>query len=63
MTAKELVKLLRKHGWVEKDQKGTSHLKMIHPTQKEKGKITVSMHKGDIPIGTLRSILKQAGLK
>ena len=26
-------------------------------------KVTVPNHKGDIPIGTVRAILKQAGLK
>ena len=29
----------------------------------KKGKVTVPKHKGDIPKGTVNSILKQAGLK
>ena len=59
MTARELIKMLKKDGWYEKDQKG-SHLQLIHP--KKKGKVTVPMHSGDIPKGTLNAILKQAGL-
>lgn len=60
MTAREVVKLLKKDGWIEKEQKG-SHLQLIHPLKK--GKVTVPVHSGDIPKGTLNSILKQAGLK
>ncbi len=56
----ELLKVLKDDGWRKKDQKG-SHLQLIHPTKK--GKITVPIHGGDIPKGTLNAILKQAGLK
>jgi predicted RNA binding protein YcfA (HicA-like mRNA interferase family) len=60
MTAKEVVKLLETNGWKEIAQVG-SHKQFKHP--EKAGKVTVSMHKGDIPKGTLNSILKQAGLK
>lgn len=60
MKAREIIKLLKKDGWEEKTQKG-SHLQLVHPTRK--GKITIPVHGGDIPKGTLNSILKQAGLK
>jgi predicted RNA binding protein YcfA (HicA-like mRNA interferase family) len=60
MKVKELLKLLKKDGWFEKTQKG-SHLQLEHSSKK--GKVTVPIHGGDIPIGTLNSILKQAGLK
>ncbi|QRR03701.1 type II toxin-antitoxin system HicA family toxin [Dyadobacter sandarakinus] len=60
MTSKELLKLLRQDGWIEKCQKG-SHLQMEHPLKK--GKVTLPMHSGDLKPGTLNSILKQAGLK
>ena len=60
MTSKELLKILTQDGWQEKAQKG-SHLQLVHPIKP--GKVTVPIHKGDIPIGTLRAILKQAGLK
>ncbi|WP_373496611.1 type II toxin-antitoxin system HicA family toxin [Aquiflexum sp.] len=60
MNSRELLKVLYKDGWIKKDQKG-SHLQLIHP--QKTGKVTVPIHGGDIPIGTLNSILKQAGLK
>jgi len=60
MKLKNLLKELEKDGWVEKEQKG-SHLPLIHPLKK--GKVTLPIHSGDIPKGTLNAILKQAGLK
>lgn len=36
MTARELIKLLRKDGWFEKDQKG-SHLQLEHTMRKGNG--------------------------
>lgn len=59
MTAKELEKKLKKDGWVFKHQVG-SHRHYVHPTKK--GKVTVPYHAGDIKLGTLRNILKVAGL-
>jgi predicted RNA binding protein YcfA (HicA-like mRNA interferase family) len=60
MKVRELLKMLRDDGWVEKTQKG-SHLQLVHPVKK--GKITVPLHGGDIPKGTLYAILRQAALK
>lgn len=60
MNARELVRLLKKDGWYEKNQKG-SHLQLVHPVKM--GKVTVPIHNGDIPKKILNSILKQAGLK
>lgn len=60
MTAKEVIRLLMKDGWYEKVQKG-SHKQFVHP--RKSGKVTVPVHSGDIPPGTLNSILRQAGLK
>lgn len=60
MKVRELVQRLLDEGWMKKQQKG-SHLQLIHPVKK--GKITVPVHCGDIPKGTLNAILKQAGLK
>jgi predicted RNA binding protein YcfA (HicA-like mRNA interferase family) len=59
MKVKDLLKQLKNDGWDIKTQKG-SHIQMTHPIKK--GKVTVPNHAGDIPIGTLKSILKQAGL-
>ena len=60
MTVREVLKILKKEGWMEKETIG-SHIQLIHPTKS--GKVTLPNHKGDIPIGTLNSIWKQAGLK
>lgn len=60
MKVKELLKLLHEDGWEIKTQKG-SHQQLIHP--EKSGKVTVPIHGGDIPKGTLNAILKQAGLK
>lgn len=60
MTAKEILKELHKAGWQDINQKG-SHIQLKHPAKP--GKVTVPVHSGDLPRGTLNSILKQAGLK
>ncbi|MCL2602217.1 MAG: type II toxin-antitoxin system HicA family toxin [Treponema sp.] len=59
MTAREVLRLLRKDGWYQVAQRG-SHIQLKH--SKKLGKVSVANHKGDIPAGTLRSILTQAGL-
>ena len=62
MTVREVLWLLTEDGWQEVPgrTKG-SHVQFKHPTKP--GKVTVPSHSGDIPPGTLNSILKQAGLK
>lgn len=61
MNSKQLVKILQQNGWQLKDQKG-SHQQFIHPVKQ--GKVTVAFHgTKDIAPGTLRAILKQAGIK
>lgn len=55
MKVRDLLKLLQEDGWVKKEQKG-SHLQLIH--RSKKGKVTVPVHGGDIPKGTLNAILK-----
>ena len=59
MKIKELEKLLIKEGWVAVSQAG-SHRKY---TKNGKCSVIVPIHTGDVPIGTLNAILKQAGLK
>lgn len=60
MTFKEIDKILRQDGWVYQYTRG-SHYYYTHP--EKSGKVTVPNHKGDIPKGTLQSIMKQAGLR
>jgi predicted RNA binding protein YcfA (HicA-like mRNA interferase family) len=57
-TAKEILRKLLKAGFVEKRQSG-SHKVLRHPDGRQ---TYVSIHTGDVPIGTLRSILKKANL-
>ncbi|MCL4550222.1 MAG: type II toxin-antitoxin system HicA family toxin [Bacteroidetes bacterium] len=57
-TSKEVLRKLLKVGFIEKRQSG-SHKILRHPDGRQ---TYVSMHTQDIPIGTLRSILKQANL-
>lgn len=61
MRAREILKKLKADGWYEVEQRG-SHVQLKHPTKP--GKVTVPDHGSkDIPIGTLKQIMKQAGLE
>ena len=59
MKFKELEKLLKKAGWTLYSTRGF-HFYYKLPRQPKKK--TVPNHYGDIPIGTVKAILKQAGL-
>jgi predicted RNA binding protein YcfA (HicA-like mRNA interferase family) len=61
MKPREIMKILKDDGWYELKRKPGSHMQMMHPIKP--GKITVSDHGGEIPPGTVNSILKKAGLK
>ncbi len=54
------MKLIEEEGWQLARIKG-SHHHYKHPIRK--GLVTVPHPKKDIPIGTVKSILKQAGIK
>jgi predicted RNA binding protein YcfA (HicA-like mRNA interferase family) len=59
MKVRDILKLLRNDGWAIVRTKG-SHRQLRHP--QKPGTVTVSGHPSlDIPIGTLKSIHKQAG--
>ncbi|WP_308446366.1 type II toxin-antitoxin system HicA family toxin [Iodobacter sp.] len=60
MTSQALIKMLISDGWYEVATRG-SHHQFKHPTKL--GRVTVPHPKKDLPIGTLNSIKKQAGLK
>jgi predicted RNA binding protein YcfA (HicA-like mRNA interferase family) len=60
VTGLELIRVLEVVGFVSRRQKG-SHLHLYR--EKDKRRVTVPIHKGkNIPIGTLKSILKDADL-
>ncbi|WP_431014552.1 type II toxin-antitoxin system HicA family toxin [Bradyrhizobium pachyrhizi] len=60
MKSGEIIKALQRDGWFQVAQKG-SHVQFKHP--EKKGRVTVPHPERDIPIGTLLSIQRQAGLK
>ena len=60
MNSRDIILALQRDGWVQVAQKG-SHVQLKHPTKP--GRVTVPHPKRDIPLGTLKSIEKQSGLK
>lgn len=58
-TSKELVKLLKKNGFVLLRSKG-SHNMYHNPVTKRKA--IIPLHNANLPKGTLLSILKRAGI-
>jgi predicted RNA binding protein YcfA (HicA-like mRNA interferase family) len=61
MKSSELLRLLKRDGWFEVRQKG-SHILMRHPVKPDT--IPVPFHSSkEMPKGTLRQILKMAGIK
>jgi predicted RNA binding protein YcfA (HicA-like mRNA interferase family) len=59
MSSKEIVKKLEADGWTLKRKGPGDHVQFVHATKP--GKVTVDMGVREIPIGTLRSIFRQAG--
>ncbi|MDR0826120.1 MAG: type II toxin-antitoxin system HicA family toxin [Mycoplasmataceae bacterium] len=57
---KKMIKLLKSNGFIVVRQKG-SHIIMVNPITNMR--TIVPMHNHDLPIGTERAILKQAGIK
>ena len=60
MNSRDIISAIQRDGWVQVVQKG-SHLQFKHPAKK--GRVTVPHPKREVPIGTLKGIEKQAGLK
>lgn len=58
MNSAGIVRRLESEGWRKVHQTG-SHIKFKHP--EKPGAVTVPHPKKDLPIGTLRSIYRQAG--
>ncbi|WP_081033358.1 type II toxin-antitoxin system HicA family toxin [Acinetobacter pittii] len=59
MKSLDLIKMIEADGWYEVRVSG-SHHHFKHPTKK--GLVTILHPKKDLPNGTVKSILKQAGL-
>ena len=60
MRSRDVISALLAVGWVEVAQKG-SHKQFKHPART--GRVTVPHPERDLPIGTLKSIERQSGLK
>ncbi len=61
MKFRDLIKLVKQDGWYLHEQKG-SHAQYKHP--QKQGRVTVAGKPGkEVPEGTRKSILKQAGLE
>ncbi|RWB68365.1 type II toxin-antitoxin system HicA family toxin [Mesorhizobium sp.] len=60
MTSADVIRALKADGWFEVARKG-SHAQFKH--NKKAGRVTVPHPKREIPLGTLRSIERQSGLK
>lgn len=60
MNSAEIIKLIEAAGWELQRTKG-SHHHFKHPTIK--CLVTIPHPKKNLPMGTVKSILKQAGLK
>ena len=60
MNSRDVIRRLLDAGWFEVAQVG-SHKQFKHATRA--GRVTVPHPKQDIPLGTLKSIEKQAGIK
>ena len=58
-SSREIIKLLENDGWYLFEVRG-DHYQFKHPVKK--GKITVTHPKKDIPIGTVKQIIKQSGI-
>lgn len=60
MTGKDVLKLLKKNGWAVARIKGSHHI-MTHPNFTYP--ISVPVHSGEMPTGTMHRILKLANLR
>ena len=59
LTPRKVIAILKRHGF-QLDHATGSHYVFYH--SKTKRRVTVAYHAKDIPAGTLRSILKEAGI-
>jgi len=60
MDSRDVLTALKADGWQQIAQSG-SHIQLKHPAKP--GRVTCPHPKRDIPIGTLKSIERQAGIK
>lgn len=61
--SREVLKILKANGWIEKGEPRGSHCYLINPDKPELGKVTVPHPRNSYPRKTLESISKQTGVK
>jgi predicted RNA binding protein YcfA (HicA-like mRNA interferase family) len=61
LSFRETKRKLETAGFVETSQRG-SHVKFVKSTPNGTRIVIVPSHRRDVPVGTLRSILRQSGL-
>lgn len=59
-SSREILKILKDDGWNLVNCEG-SHHQFKHPTKK--GRVTVKHPEKDVPLKTVKSIMRQAGLE
>lgn len=59
LTPEKVIKILQQKGFILDRVKGSHH---IYYNPENKRRVTVPFHKRDLPIGTLKEILKQTGI-
>ena len=59
LTSQQIIKILEQKGFVLDRSKG-SHMIYFHPETRKR--VVVPFHRKDLPQGTLREILRQAGI-
>ncbi|PIV25795.1 MAG: hypothetical protein COS37_09710 [Anaerolineae bacterium CG03_land_8_20_14_0_80_58_20] len=59
LTPQQVIRILERKGFILDRSKG-SHRIYIHPDTKRR--VVVAFHRKDLPQGTLREILRQAGI-
>ena len=60
LSSREILCVLFEDGWFIHNQEG-SHVQLKHPAKR--GKVTVPHPRKDLPLRTVNSIFRQAGLK
>ena len=61
MKVRDIIKLIEADGWYQLPGGSTSHRQFKHPTKP--GRVTIAGRLGvEMPIGTFKNMLKQAGL-
>jgi predicted RNA binding protein YcfA (HicA-like mRNA interferase family) len=60
MDSRQIIKRLEADGWSKVAQSG-DHVQFKHPSKS--GRVTVTHPRKDFPVGTLKSIEKQSGVK